>query len=215
MVMKSRRKEVFLASKTRDRSYDGSMRSLEQSLTNLKTDKLDLWQLHNFRTQEDLDQIFAKDGAIKALEQARREGTVRFLGITGHFDPHILRKGIEQYPFDTILMALNAADKHNKSFIENLLPTAVEKKMGIIGMKVPARGRIFHEGGITKMETAMRYVLTLPVSTIIVGIGTIEELEENIRIAETFRPMSTEEMIRTEGLTRPYYADASWFKSSW
>lgn len=214
-VMRSRRKEVFLASKTHNRTYDGSMRLLEQSLRNLQTDHLDLWQLHNVRTQDDLDRIFSPQGAIKALEKAREEGTVRFLGITGHYDPFVLRKAIEEYPFDTILMALNAADKHNKSFIEHLLPVAVEKKLGIIGMKIPARGRIFREGGITSMETAMRYVLTLPVSTIIVGISTLQELEDNIRYARRFRPMTEVEMRQTEDLTKPYFADATWFKSSW
>lgn len=214
-VMKTRRKEVFLASKTHNRSYDGSMRLLEQSLKNLQTDHLDLWQLHNVRTQDDLDRIFSNDGAIKALEKARDEGMVRYLGITGHYDPLVLRKGIEQYPFDTILMALNAADRHNKSFITHLLPLAIEKNMGIIGMKIPARGRIFRQDGITTMEQAMRYVLTLQVSTIIVGISTLEELEENVRIARTFRPMTEQEMRATEELTKPYYTDASWFKSSW
>ncbi len=214
-VMKSRRQEVFLASKTHSRSYDGSMRLLEKSLKNLQTDHLDLWQLHNVRTQKDLDTIFADDGAIKALEQAREQKLVRFLGITGHRDPFILRKAIQEYPFDTILMALNAADRHNKSFIEHLLPTAVEKQMGIIGMKVPARGRIFREDGISSMETAMRYVLTLPVSTIIVGISNLRELEENVQIAQAFVPMTQEESANAEELTKSYYADASWFKDSW
>ncbi len=214
-VMKTRRKEVFLATKTHSRSYDGSMRLLEESLKNLQTGQLDLWQLHNVRTQDDLDRIFAKDGAIRALEKARDEKTVRFLGITGHYDPLILKKAIAQYPFDNILMALNAADRHNQSFIEHLLPTAVEKKMGIVGMKVPARGRMFREGGIRSMEQAMRYVLTLPVSTIIVGIDDLKQLEENVRIARDFKPMSADEMKKTEELTKPYYAEASWFKVSW
>jgi aryl-alcohol dehydrogenase-like predicted oxidoreductase len=214
-VLATRRKEVFLATKTHDRSFDGSMRLLERSLKNLRTDQIDLWQLHNVRTREDLDRIFAKDGAIRALEKARDDGMVRFLGITGHYDPLVLRNAVEQYPFDTILMALNAADRHNKSFIENLLPAAVERNLGIIGMKVPARGRLFREGGIRTMETAMRYVLTLPVSTIIVGITNVDELEENVRIASAFAPMTHEEIAQAEGLTRAYYADASWFKSSW
>ncbi len=214
-VMKTRRKEVFLASKTNDRTYDGSMRLLERSLKNLQTDYLDTWQLHNVRTQGDLDRIFADNGAIKALEKARDQKMVRFLGITGHYDPFILKKGIEQYPFDSILMALNAADKHNASFIDNLLPAAVEKKLAIIGMKVPARGRIFREGGVTTMEQAMRYVLTLPVGTVIVGISTVKELEEDVQIAANFKPYSEEEMMSIEELTKPYYADASWFKSQW
>jgi hypothetical protein len=214
-VMKHRRKEVFLATKTHRRSYDESMRLLERSLKNLQTDHLDLWQLHNVRTGEDIERMFAKGGAVEALEKAREQKLVRFLGITGHYDPQILRTAIERYPFDTILMALNAADRHRKSFIDHLLPSAVQRNMGIIGMKIPARGRLFREGGITTMETAMRYVLTLQVSTVIVGISTVRELEENIAIAERFLPMSDEEMKETEELTRPYFADASWFKTSW
>jgi aryl-alcohol dehydrogenase-like predicted oxidoreductase len=214
-VMQSRRDEVFLATKSHDRSYDGSMRYLERSLKNLRTDVIDLWQLHNVRTDDDLSRIFGERGAIKALEEAQSDKRVRFLGITGHYDPLVLKRAIEEYPFDSILMALNAADRHNKSFIENLLPVAVEKKMAVVGMKVPARGRIFRKGGVTTMETAMRYVLTLPVSTVIVGIETIAQLEENIRIAREFSPMSADEMAVTEDLTKEYFADASWFKSSW
>jgi predicted aldo/keto reductase-like oxidoreductase len=140
---------------------------------------------------------------------------VRFLGITGHRDPFVLKKGIEQYPFDSILMALNAADRHQASFIENLLPTAVAKRMSIVGMKIPARGKIFRKGGITRMKQAMDYVLTLPVSTVIVGISRVEELEENIRIAEAFKPLSDDGMKELEQLTAPYYADASFFKTEW
>jgi predicted aldo/keto reductase-like oxidoreductase len=212
MVMKTRRKEVFLATKTHSRSYDGSMRLLEESLRSLQTDRIDLWQIHNVRTTDDLDAIFSRDGAIKALEKARDEKMVRYLGITGHYDPSVLKRAITDYPFDNILMALNAADRNEHSFIETLLPTAVEKKMGIVGMKVPAGGRIFRSGGITSMEPAMRYVLTLPVSTIIVGIDDLAQLEENVRIAREFKPMSDAEMRRTEELVRPYHTDATWFK---
>jgi len=213
MVMKERRKEVFLATKTHDRTYNGSMRLLDQSLKSLQTDHIDLWQLHNVRTQDDLDRIFSDDGAIKALEKARDQKRVRFLGITGHYDPLILKKAISDYPFDNILMALNAADKHHLSFIEHLLPVAVEKKMGVVGMKIPARGRMFRPDGIRTMEPAMRYVLTLPVSTVIIGIDDIGQLEENVLIAKNFRSMKPDEMRQTEELTRPYSGDASWFKS--
>lgn len=214
-VMKERRNEVFLATKTHNRSYDGSMKLLEKSLKQLQTDRIDLWQLHNVRTVDDLKKIFASDGAIKALEEARRSGMVRFLGITGHYDPWVLKKAIDEYNFDCILMALNAADRHNKSFIDNLLPFAVQKNLGIIGMKIPARGRIFREGGITSMKQAMEYVLTLPVSTIIVGISTLNELEENVRIAKNFKPLSENEMRRLEELTKTYFDDAAWFKNKW
>ncbi len=214
-VLKTRRKEVFLASKTHDRTYDGAMRLLDKSLKRLQTDHLDLWQLHNVRTQDDLDFIFAKDGVIHALEKARSEGIVKHFGITGHHDPLILRKGIEQYPFDTLLLALNAADRHKSSFIEELLPVAVEKGMGIIGMKVVARGKIFHEGGVTTMKQAMGYVLSLPVSGVIVGISTLKELEENVRLAREFKPLTTDEMKELEELTKPYHADATFYKQYW
>ncbi len=213
LVMASRRKEVFLASKTHDRTYDGSMRLLEKSLTQLKTDHLDSWQLHNVKTDDELARIFADDGAIKALEKARDEKMVRFLGITGHQDPFVLKRAIQRYDFDTLLMALNAADRHHLSFMDNLLPVAVEKRMGIIGMKVVSRGRIFRDGGLTSMEQAMRYVLTLPVSTVIVGISRIEELEENVRIAQDFRPYDEGEMRRLEELTKPGHTDTNWFKA--
>lgn len=214
-VLKTRRKEVFLATKTRARDYDGSMRQLETSLRRLQTDTIDLWQIHNVRTEEDLEQMFARDGAVKALEAARDQKIVRFIGVTGHRDPFILKTAIERHTFDSVLVALNAADRHRASFIDNFLPTAVEKKMAIIGMKVPARGEIFRPGGITTMTEAMSYVLTLPVSTIIVGISKLEELEENVRIAKNFAPLTAGQMERLETLTRPYFAEASFFKDKW
>jgi predicted aldo/keto reductase-like oxidoreductase len=164
-------------------------------------------------TGADLEQIFAKDGAIHALERARAQKMTSFLGITGHFDPFVLRTGIERYRFDTILMALNAADRHRASFIANLLPVAVKRGMGVIAMKVPARGRIFRDGGITTMKDAMSYVLTLPVSTVIVGISKLDELEENVRLAKEFRPLPDTDMRRLEELTRPYAEDAAFFKA--
>lgn len=212
-VMKTRRKEVFLATKTYDRSRDGSLRLLDDSLKRLNTDHLDLWQLHNIRLTSQLNQIFGKGGAIEALEKARSEKMVRFLGITGHFDPFVLAEGIRRYPFDNILMALNAADRHHLSFIENLLPKAVEKKMGIIGMKVPAEGNIFRKNGVRNMEEAMGYVLTLPVSTIIVGCRKVEEVEENVQIASNFKPFSETKMKELEAKTKSYAEDASYFKN--
>lgn len=211
-VMRTRRNEVFLASKTHDRTYDGSMRLLETSLKRLQTDHLDLWQLHNIQTDMDVEFILSREGAIKAIESAREQGMVRFAGITGHKDPFVLRRAIEQYPFDTILMALNAADRHNASFIDNLLPIAVEKQMGIMAMKVPSRGRIFRDTGVKTMEQAMWYVLTLPVSTTVIGISNLGELEENIRIVREFKPYTQQEMAKLEHLSQPYFADALWYR---
>jgi aryl-alcohol dehydrogenase-like predicted oxidoreductase len=218
-VMKTRRNEVFLASKTHDRTYDGSMRLLEQSLKNLQTDHLDLWQIHNVKTKdrEDISNILKDDGATKALEKARSEGIVKFVGVTGHMDPAPLKFIIERYPFDNLLVALNAADKHHNSFIDELLPMVVEKEMGIVGMKIPARDRIFSKGGIITMKEAMSYSLSLPISTIIIGLDKIAELEENIKIAQEFEQLTADEMLTIEDKVKPHYEHLMFYKglSNW
>jgi aryl-alcohol dehydrogenase-like predicted oxidoreductase len=217
-ALKARRKDVFLATKSGERGYDGAMRDLETSLKRLQTDRLDSWQMHHVKNMEDVEKIFAPDGALKAFIKARDEKITQFIGITGHLNPFALKDAIGRFDFDTILMALNAADRNlpgpgnESSFIENLLPAAVEKNLGIIGMKVPAIGRIFQPGGLTTMRQAMGYTLSLPVSTVIIGIKTIPELEENVRIAQTFQPLTAAEMTELEGLTKPYYTEATFFK---
>jgi len=211
-VMATRRKEVFLASKTHDRTYDGSMRLLEESLRLLRTDHLDTWQIHRLGTDEDLDQILAPDGALKAVEKARHEGMVRFAGVTGHFDPVPLMHAITRYDFDTILMALNASDPHYLPFATELLPLANRKGMGVIAMKIPARGRIFRSGGLTSMKDAMHWVLSQPVSTVIVGCDTVAQLEENVAIATQFQPLGTRELGQVAALTADYAKEAAFFK---
>jgi predicted aldo/keto reductase-like oxidoreductase len=123
----------------------------------------------------------------------------------------------ERYPFDAVLVAINAADKHHNSFIEKFLPVAIEKEMGIIGMKIPARDRIFDHGGIINMKEAIDYVLTLPVSTIIVGVDNIRELEENIKIATEFKALNADEMLAIEDKVKPHYEHLQFFKglSDW
>lgn len=228
-VMKRRRAETFLATKTKERTRDGSMRMLETSLKLLQTDHIDIWQLHDIGTMTDIDQIFARGGAMEALLAARDQKIVRYLGITGHYRPDALMEAIHRHPFDTILMAVNAADPHHYSFSEQLLPLAVEKQMGIIGMKIPARGRMLSsweppsldaqkhswEGmavqtqkpGTLTMREAMYFTLSKPVSTVIVGCDSIMQLEENVQLARDFTPLndkqSTELVARAESCAKP------------
>ena len=228
-VMKHRRSEIFLASKTHERGYDGSMRLLETTLKNLQTDHLDLWQLHNVKRQDELDKIFAKDGAIKALEKARSEGMVRHLGITGHYEPLILVQALERYDFDTILMVVSAADPNYLSFKDHLLPVALAKGVGIIGMKLAARGRLIsdwtpppleeqREGlktplrGTITMKESLEYSSTLPVSTCIVGVDDVEQLEKNVQWAAEFVPLSPEKMTELERRTLPIVRQALYFR---
>ena len=229
-VMKRRRRETYLASKTHDRTRDGSLRLLEESLKLLNTDHLDAWQLHHVTTQDDVDRIFAKGGAIEALVEAREQKMVRFLGVTGHSDPGVLLQCIRRFPFDQILMAVNAADPHHLSFQQELLPLAVEKQMGIIGMKIPARGRILSswqpkpapehswEGAATKpgtlnMREAMYYTLSLPVSTVIIGCDTIAQLEENVRLARDFNPLNQSQLAGLTEKTEPIHRQALFFRT--
>jgi predicted aldo/keto reductase-like oxidoreductase len=223
-VMKRRRKEVYLASKTHDRTRDGSLKLLEESLRLLNTDHLDAWQLHHVTTQDDVDRIFAKGGAIEALQQAREQKMVRFLGVTGHTDPAFLMQCIERFPFDQILMALNPADPHRLSFQEKLLPMAVEKQLGIIGMNIPARGRIVNvppqgpyatpnsKPGPLSIREAMYYVLSLPVSTIIIGCDSVEQLTENVQLAREFTPLNQTQMAGLSEKAEPVARQALFFR---
>lgn len=212
-VMATRRDEVFLATKTHNRTRDGSLELLEQSLESLQTDHLDLWQLHNISRTEQLDQIFADDGAIHALLQAKEEGIVKNLGITGHADPDVLMDGLNRFDFDTILMALNPADRFHRPFMDKLLPLANEKGMGVIAMKIPARGRIFQDGGLTSMKEALTWTFSQPISTVIVGCDNVAQLEENISAAAEFKPLNSAQMAAIEAKVAGYPMEASFFKT--
>ena len=232
-VMKTRRQQAFLATKTKERTRDGSLRMIEKSLALLNTDHVDLWQLHDIGLPEDVNAVFAKGGAMEALLEMQQQKVVRFLGVTGHYRPEALIDAINRHPFDTILMALNAADTHIHSFTEQLLPLAVEKQMGIIGMKVPSRGRLLAswtpppveqqehmwEGsaiatrpGVMNMRDAMRFTLTHPVSTIIVGCDSTAQLEENVRIARDFTPLSPSQMAALNELAAPVAKQSLFFR---
>jgi aryl-alcohol dehydrogenase-like predicted oxidoreductase len=214
-AIKTRRKDVFVATKTLARGYGGAMSDLEQSLQNLQTDYVDLWQIHNLRTQADLTSVLATYGAFRALDEAKAAGTARFIGVSGHFNPIVLSGAITAREFDAVLMALNAADVHYRSFSQNTLLLAVEREMGIVAMKVPARGRIFQEGGLTTMKQALGYTLTHPVSTAIIGCSSVEDVEENVKLAKSFEPFPDDEMRHLEDLTASYHMDAAWFKWEW
>lgn len=228
-VIRERRAEVFLATKTGKRDRDGALKELDVSLKLLQTDHIDTWQLHNVQRREEVDRIFAADGAIHAFEQARAEGRVRFLGITGHFDPDVLLEAVKRYNFDTILMAVNAADRHYLSFIEHLLPACLERNMGIIGMKVATRGRLLSswkpepldqqpermrtaKAGTLTMRESFSYNSTLPLSTNIIGVDSIAQLEDNVRGAAAFTPLSDAQMRALEKRTLPIVRQALYFR---
>jgi aryl-alcohol dehydrogenase-like predicted oxidoreductase len=232
--LKGHRDQVFIASKTKERTRDAALRSLEVSLKLLNTDHIDTWQLHDVGVSEDVETIFGKGGAIEAFTQARDQKMVRFLGVTGRFRPEALMECIRRFPFDTVLMGLNAADKYYYSFEKDLLPMAVDKQMGIIAMKVMARGRILSSwtppsveaqkkswegtgaiattpGTLTKHET-MFYTLSLPISTAIIGCDSVEQVEECVHLARTFTPLSEKQMAELEAKVEPVAKQALFFR---
>lgn len=232
-VMKRRRAEAFLASKTKERTRDASLHMLEESLKLLQTDHLDLWQLHDVGTMGEVNLIFGKGGAMEALTEAREQEMVRFLGLTGHFRPEPLMEAMRRFPFDCILMALSAADPHHFSFQEQLLPMAVEHQMGIIAMKIPGRGRLLSswtpppleeqkhswEGmvianspGTLQMREALYYTLSHPVSTVIIGCDSIAQLEENVKLAREFTPLSQKQMAALQDKAEPVSKQALFFQ---
>src|SRR5436305_10165855 len=188
-VMKARRDEVFLATKVNKRRRADVLEELRQNLKELQTDHVDLVQGHAVNTMADLEAALAPDGAVAALEEGRRQGMTRFVGITGHSRPWVLARALERYPFDTVLVAVGPVDRLVNSPEEVLLPVAQRKQAGVIAMKVYAHGELKQRG------PALRYALGLPgVSLAIVGMAEESEIDENVRLAEGLRPLGEGEL---------------------
>ena len=219
---KSRRNDVFLATKTRARTYDGVLSSAEASLQRLQTDRLDVLHIHGLRYQDDLDQI-QKGRAIEALMRLRDEKAVRFIGITSHADPETLAMALDRYDLDCTQMALNAGlqgrspdgsgawkrggvsdifgeplpprASPGSSFEDVALPVAVRKNLGIVGMKVTAQEGLIGQGPKkASVVELLRYVLSLPVSIVTIGMPQLDMIRENTQVVRAFQPMKSSEM---------------------
>ncbi|MDJ0737301.1 MAG: aldo/keto reductase [Nostocaceae cyanobacterium] len=214
-VLPSQRSQIFLATKTAYRDRDGAWRELERSLKRLKTDYLDLWQLHHVSFTQELDTIFSKSGAIKAMEEAIEQKIVRFSGITGHHDPEVIAEGLRRYPFHTTLIPVNPADKHHpKPFLSIVVPVAREKNVGVIAMKVPAYGRLFKPGGLTGMEQALGYSMSQPgVHCCIVAAENVRQLEGNVKIARAFQQLDTKELAAIEQRVAKIWEDTTFYRA--
>ncbi len=214
-VLPAHRDKIFLASKTEARDRDGAWRDLERSLKRLNTDRLDLWQLHHVSFKEELDKIFGKDGASKAIEEAKAQKLIRFAGITGHHEPDVIAEGLRRYPFDTTLICVNAADKHHpRPFIPTVLPVAREKNVGVIAMKVPAYGRLLKPGVLDGMHQAMGYTLSQPgVHCCVIAAETVAQLESNLEVARAFQPLDETALREIEQRTVAAWQDNTFFRA--
>jgi aryl-alcohol dehydrogenase-like predicted oxidoreductase len=212
-ALQGKRKNIFITSKTTERTNSGAERELEESLGHLKTDYLDLWQIHSVSTKDEVEQIFGPDGALEAFVRAKKAGKARFIGFTGHHDPEVHAAMLERFDFDTILMPLHAADPHYLSFEARVLARAAEKNMGITAMKVTGNAMLLRA---VTVDECLRYVLSLPVACAIMGCTTVGQLEDDLRVARSFSPLSEEErkaiLAKSERVKGPALED--WKKNT-
>jgi aryl-alcohol dehydrogenase-like predicted oxidoreductase len=212
MALKQRRSDIFLTSKSHARDKKGALEHLHQTLSAMKTDHLDLWQVHDVRTGEDIERIFGPGGAIEAFDEAKQRGLTRFVGVTGHHDPTVLHRCIELFDFDTVLLPVNPAEPAYRSFIEHVIPLAVEKGMGIVGMKVYCRGLPAQMPSYSGMELFFRFALSQPVTNVVIGCDSVEQVRENVSFATSFTPLPEEEARELVAQLAPYARSLMYYK---
>lgn len=188
------RQKVLLMSKAELRTRDAAMRQLEETLKKMRTDYLDLWQCHQVSSQQEADQVLAKDGALEAFVKARQQGKVRHIGFTGHRDPAVHQRLLDAYDgWETIQHPVNLVDPHYLSFIGNVLPRARQKGLGLIAMKSNAMGGI-GKNNVATIEECLRFAWSQDIDTLVSGVETVAQLEQNVGICKAFRKMTGPEI---------------------
>ena len=214
------RAKVFLMTKVDGRTRVEAAKQIDESLKRLQTDHIDLVQHHEVIRLEDPDRIFAADGAMEAFLEAKKAGKLRFIGFTGHKDPMVHLRMLQiatahSFHFDTVQMPLNLLDAHFRSFSRNVVPVAIERGVAVLGMKPLASGAILKTHTVTPIE-CLHYAMSLPTSVVISGMDTLEILEQGLKAAETFRPLSHQQVADLLQRTAQAAADGQFerFKTS-
>ncbi len=189
------RDRIVLATKTRNRTYTQAEVDLNQSLQYLRTDRIDLYQLHNITNDEDIEFIFGPRGVMELVEKAKKAGKIRFVGVTGHTEPGVLNRILSRYEFATVLMPLSVTDgaSGDRSFERGTLPVARNKNVGVIAMKTLGAGRILQQK-TASLEESVRYVISLPIATAIMGCRAVSEVETAVALARNAKPLTASEM---------------------
>ena len=215
-ALEGRRDRVTLMTKVCARDRATAEAQLHESLARLRTDVIDVWQFHEINYDNDPNWVFRADGAIEAALAAREAGKIRFIGFTGHKSPHILKRMLDMdFDWDTCQMPINVLDAHYRSFQKEILPELNQRNIGVIGMKsLGGRGQFVSDLGLTAAQ-CRTYALSLPISTLVCGIQSQENLEQDLAIARAFEPMSEAER---QALLDGVYDEATdgryeWFKS--
>lgn len=204
LVLKDRRDEIFLATKVQKRTYDEAMKDIEESLRRLKTDRLDLLQIHNTQMLDDVEKIGSKDGVLKALHKMKEEKVTRFIGYSGHLSAESMAAMAERYDFDTMLIALNHYEERKGDFEKQAIPRAAGRGMGILVMKV-IRPRETVQG--VNPERLIRYALSLPhVHAAVIGTDSLDVLKKNIQLVRNFEPMAQEALEEMRSVLSPFFA---------
>ena len=206
------RERVFQASKSACRDRSGAMADLDQSLQRLQTNYLDLWQIHDVRTEQDLQAIAAPGGALEAFVEARRSGKVRYIGVTGHHDPGILTRAVEQWPLDAVMMPVNPVEGVLGGFLTNTLPAARAKGLAVIAMKVLGASHYVHlKSGLTA-DLLIRYALSHPITVAIVGCSSAEEVAVLARAGQRPEPLSDTQKTEIHTIFEPYARRLAYYR---
>jgi aryl-alcohol dehydrogenase-like predicted oxidoreductase len=190
---------VFLASKTHERTRDGALHLLDDSLRRLGTGWLDLWQMHDLRSSAEVDVLCRKGGALEAALEAKADGRVRFIGLTGHHDPRVLLEAMARFDFDNVLVPINPADPRRNPFVPTVVAEARRRGMGVVGMKSLAAGLLVEAAPASEL---LRYTATFA-DTVIVGCSSVAEVRANLAVADEFSPMSEAEQRALEARVAP------------
>ena len=217
IALKGRRDKVTLMTKVCGRDRETAEAQLHESLHRLQTDVIDVWQFHEINYDNDPEWVFREEGAIEAAVAAQKAGKVRFIGFTGHKSPHILKAMLDmEFPWDTCQLPTNVVDYHFRSFTREVLPVAVERGMGVIGMKsLGGDAQIIKGAGLTA-EECRKYALSLPISTLVCGIESEENIRQDAGIARDFQQASAEELGELRERVQEHATDGryEWFKTT-
>ena len=205
---KAARDAVFLASKTHERTRDRALRLLDDSLRRLGTDRLDLWQMHDLRDRDEIDVLTGQGGALEAAAEAKRDGRVRFVGLTGHHDPDVLTEAMRRFPFDSLLVAINPADPRYRPFLPTAVAEARRRGMGVVGMKVLGAGRLTREAPAVDL---IRYGAS-HADTVIIGCASVAEVRANFAVNDAFVAMTDDERRALERKVEARAAAYDFFK---
>jgi aryl-alcohol dehydrogenase-like predicted oxidoreductase len=207
------RKGIFQASKSASRDRAGALADLEDTLAKMGIEHLDLWQIHDVRTDRELEEIAGPGGSLEAFLEAKASGRVRFIGVTGHHDPAILTRAVKEWPLDSVMMPVNPAEGALGGFLDTTLPLAREKGMAVIGMKILGQSHyIDPEGGLTP-DLLIRYALSQGIDVAIVGCSTPGEVQTLARIGRDSPPMEEEEQRILVDAFRPHARRLAFYRA--